>query len=135
MACGADRGFKIGSGMHSLESSKKTFEIVYQSILQVRDKVGGASDRTLKALKAFLGYSTVLQCFVKGLYMSIASQERQVSFADHDIVGSRVVVQFLMPLFQEMAGYLFDPVAMHDCEYLVANLLPLAAPPHAVEHH
>lgn len=44
----------------------------------------------------------------------VTSQISEQSFTDVDIIGSRVVVQLLMPLLIEVSAMLLDMMSVHD---------------------
>ena len=86
-----------------------------------------AADWPLEALEALTSNAVFAKDLVETILIAVAVQEFDVGLADDNVIGRRVVVQFLMPLLEEMPGHLFEVVAMHDIEDFVTDALAFAA--------
>ncbi len=128
------RGMEIGARMDLLEDRQKLSKIVEQRFLQIADEIGVRNNGPFIASQAFLGDPSGFQGRVKTIQIAVVPQEFEICFADHDVVGGRIVVKLLVPFFHEMAGDFLDMVAMHNMEDLVADPLPLAASSQGGQH-
>lgn len=65
-------------------------------------------------------------------HISTILEVSQEGFADWDVVGSRIVVQLLVPLLIEVPRALRDVMSVHDVEDFVSNTLAISC---ALTHH
>src|SRR5581483_7442841 len=100
----------------------------------MRNEIRFGADGSLKSCEAFAGNAALLKGFVEAIEIAAASQEFEVGLANDDIVRSRVVVQFLVPFFEEMSADFLEVVAMHDLKDLVTNALTVATPANGGKH-
>src|ERR1044071_7590114 len=120
-------GFEIRSRMAGLKDGEEVLKIVNQPVFQVGNKLRLAADWPFKAFEPFAGGAAGLEGLIKALESSIAAEKLQESPANDDVVRSGVIMQFLVPFFQEMPADLLDVVAVHDIEDFIANPLAFAA--------
>src|SRR5436190_2859765 len=94
-----------------------------ECVLQMRDKIRIAANRTLETSQSLASNSTCFQCPVKSVAIPIAVEKRQVSLTYDHVIRSRIIVKLLMPLFKEVTADLLDMVTVHDVEDFISNPL------------
>ena len=131
---GGNRALQVRAGVDGLDDPQKVIEVAHQRVLAVGIVFGIAADRTLETLQPPARDASRLQRLIEPVAIAAAVQESEVGLADHDVVGRGVVVQLLVPFFEEQAMHLLDMVAVHDLQDLVPDPLAVAAAPERGEH-
>src|SRR6266511_3043949 len=105
-----------------------------EGVFELRNKIRSGEDRALETSQPFPCHTTGKQRLVVLIQSPITAQERQIRFADDNVVGRGVVVQFLVPFLDEPAGHFLDVVAVHNLENLIPDALTLAAAAYTRQH-
>src|SRR5579859_4230370 len=109
-----DRRFQVRAGMARLEDFQEIAEILNQGVLQRRDKIRFASYRSFETLQPLAGNATRFEGSVKLIAVSVTAKKRKVGFTNDQVIRRGVVMQLLVPLFEEMTADFLDVVAVHN---------------------
>src|SRR5262245_24159439 len=104
LACRLNGGFQVGARMNRFEDLEKVLKIMGERSFQMRNKARVRANRSFETLQALARHSALLKRLIKTFEVAIASEKLEVRFTDDDVVGSSVVVEFLVPFLHEMAA-------------------------------
>src|SRR5208283_2377907 len=94
---GLDSRVEIGSRMDRTEDAQEVLEIRDEAVTEVRDKERVAANGAFETGQALARDPAVFEFLVEAIEITARVEELEVSLADDDIIGGRVVMQFLMP--------------------------------------
>ncbi len=101
---GVDGGLQIGAGVDRAQDARVLLEVVNQGVLEMRDKHRVTADRPLEGLKALPGDPALLELLVKPVQVPVRVKGLKIGLAEDDVVRRGVVMEFLVPFFEEVPG-------------------------------
>jgi len=118
---------QVGSRVHRLEDSEKVFEVGDEGVPEMRNEIRAAGNRAFIALEAVAGDAPGFEEAVEFGEVAAALEEPEIGLADDHVIGGGIVVELLVPFFEEMAAHFLDVMAMHDPQDFVPHFLTVAA--------